>query len=89
MACHRHREKRLKENQKNHTKNVSAKRALKRAHKQLLVLIKEKKINEVKPALNKLISAYAKMAKRGILTKHKSSRSISNITKKVNSLATA
>jgi len=89
MACHRHREKRLKENHKNHNKNVSAKRALKKSHKQLLLLIEEKKIDEAKSGLNKLVSAYAKTAKRGIINKNKVSRHISSITKKVNSLMSA
>lgn len=86
MAWHRHREKRLKQSKKNRGRNVAAKRTLKTLTKKLLELIKEKKINDAKSHLKKLISAYATTAKRGIVHKKNASRHTSRLTKKVNTL---
>lgn len=86
MAWHRHRIKRRKQSKKRQAQNVSAKRTLKSLIKQLLVLIKDKKAEEAKTHLRKLIKAYATTAKRGILHKKNASRHISRLTQKVNAL---
>lgn len=86
MAWHKHRLKRLKQSKKRHARNISAKRKLKALTKELLALIKEKKIDEAKTLLRKVVSAYATTAKRGIIHKKNASRHISRLTKKVNSL---
>lgn len=89
MAWHRHRIKRLKQSKKNRSRNVAAKRTIKTLIKELLVVIKEKKIEEAKAILKKLISTYAKTSKRGIIHKKNASRHISRLTKRVNSLPAA
>jgi len=86
MAWHRHRIKRLKQSRKKRARNVAAKRTLKTLTKKLLELIKEKKIEDAKTHLKKLISTYAITAKRGIIHKKNASRHISRLTKKVNTL---
>lgn len=86
MAWHRHRIKRMKQAKKRHTQNVSAKRNLKSLTKQLLALIKDKKIDDAKTQLRKLIKAYATTAKRGIIHRENASRHISRLTQKVNAL---
>lgn len=89
MAWHRHRTKRAKQNKKNNLRNVSAKRTLKSLTKKLLSLIKEKKGDEAKTQLKKLVKTYATSAKRGILHKKSASRHISRLTTKVNKMAKA
>lgn len=86
MAWHRHRIKRLKQSKKSRARNMAAKRTLKTLIKKLLELIKEKKIDEAKSHLKKIISAYATSAKRGIIHKKNASRHISRLTKRVNAL---
>lgn len=88
MAWHRHRIKRRKQSRKRQIQNVGAKRTLKSLTKQLLALIKDKKIDAAKTYLKKIIKAYATTAKRGILHKKNASRHISRLTKKVNALTT-
>lgn len=86
MAWHRHREKRTKQSKKKNATNIAAKRNLKTLIKQLLQLIKDKKVNESKDQLKKIIKASSTMAKRGIIHKNNASRHISRLTKKVNGL---
>jgi small subunit ribosomal protein S20 len=86
MAWHRHRMKRVKQNKRKNTQNVNTKRILKTLTKQLLALIKEKKLDEAKTHLKKTVKAYATSAKRGILHKNNASRHIGRLTKKVNAL---
>lgn len=86
MPWHKSRLKRLKQADKAHRKNISAKRNLKGLIKKLLVLIKEKKVSEAKDLLKKIKSAYASTAKRGIIHHKNASRHISRLAKKVNTL---
>lgn len=86
MAWHRHRIKRRKQSKKRQVQNVSAKRTLKSLTKQFLAFIKDKKTEEAKTHLRKLIKAYATSAKRGIIHKKNASRHISRLTHKVNAL---
>lgn len=87
MAWHKHRIKRLKQSKRKRTRNVAAKRTLKTLIKELLLLLKEKKLEDAKIRLKKITSTYAKTAKRGIVKRKTASRHISRLTKKVNKLA--
>lgn len=87
MPWHRSRVKRLKQSQKHHRRNVSAKRNLKDLTKKLLALVKEKKVPEAKKLLKEVTSAYATTAKRSTIHHKNASRHISRLTKKVNAIA--
>lgn len=89
MAHHSHRLKRLRQNEKKKATNLSAKKTLKKATKDFLVLVNDKKTGEAKENLKKITSAYATTAKRGIINKKRASRKISRLAKKVNALAAA
>ena len=86
MAWHKHRLKRAKQSKQNRAKNIGGKRKIKTETKELLALIKDKKQDEAKMKLSKVIKTYATTAKRGILHKKNASRHISRLTRKVNSL---
>ena len=82
MPSHKSALKRLRQSEKNHARNVSAKSALKTLRKDFFVLVDSKKEEALK-SLPELQSALDKAAKRGIIHFRKAARLKSRLMHRV------
>ncbi len=77
-------EKRVRQAEKSHTKNVAVKSALKTVSKKLVKAVSEKSAEAASGTLKEAVKAYSKAASKGILHKKTASRKISRLSKLAN-----
>lgn len=77
-------EKRVRQAEKNHSKNIAAKSALKTVSKKLAKVVSEKNAEAASGTLKEAVKAYSKAASKGILHKKTASRKISRLAKMAN-----
>lgn len=81
--------KELRKSKKRHVRNISIKSELKTSIKKFEGLLTDKKIDEAKTYLKKLVSDIDKAVSKGMLHKNSASRKNSRLTKRLASLSKA
>ena len=72
-----------RQSKKRHSRNLRAKNDIKKALKEFLLAVTNKKTEEAKTSLKKVSSKLAKAAKKGILHKNTTIRKVSRLNKKL------
>lgn len=80
--------KRLRADKKRHSRNLKIKLDFKKTVKSFMDLITDKKTDEAKAGLNKILSKIDQAVTKGYLHKNNAARKKSALTKKVNALLT-
>ncbi len=78
--------KRVRQDKVKALKNKSAKNAIKTLTKKVEAEVASKNSDSAKTALEKVVSAIDRAARKGVIHRNTASRKISNLTKRVNSM---
>ncbi|NIQ38381.1 MAG: 30S ribosomal protein S20 [Proteobacteria bacterium] len=89
MATHKSALKRIRQNERNQTRNVHTRSLVRSSVKKLRELVQAKDADKAKEALSAAIREINRARSKGVLHKNTASRKISRLTKEFNALGKA